>query len=135
MRRRPTAHDRRLYMDQCMRLLRDANLDTMKPALARGQFPSEWEEIRTVPRPGRERITLRVDADVADFFRSLGRGHQRVMNDVLRTFMLARVSELLPEPMDLVEDTSDADLAQQTHETLLRQAYMEARKVRLGDLW
>lgn len=42
------------------------------------------------------RVTLVLDADAAAFYRSMGRGHQALMNDVLRAFMLAYEGGCLP---------------------------------------
>jgi len=53
--------------------------------------PSGWfvEDLRTNGPPGKERMTLRIDKDVAKFFRVTGGGFQEKMNDVLRAFMMA----------------------------------------------
>ncbi len=40
--------------------------------------------------PGRERVTLRLDADVLDWFRAGGKGYQKRMEAVLRAFMEMR---------------------------------------------
>ena len=49
---------------------------------------SFWKEAVFVPGPKRQ-ITLRIDADVLDFFRSQGPGYQRRMNAVLRRYFEA----------------------------------------------
>ncbi len=56
-----------------------------------GNCPEGWftEAIRADGPPGKERMTLRIDKDVARFFRATGQGFQVKMNDVLRAFMLA----------------------------------------------
>ena len=43
---------------------------------ARVRFPSE----------GKERLTIRIDEEVVEWFRSQGRGYQSKMNAVLRSF-------------------------------------------------
>lgn len=43
-----------------------------------------WENARLVMPETKERITLRVDQDVVDFFRQGGQGYQTRMNAVLR---------------------------------------------------
>lgn len=43
-----------------------------------------------VPDLGKERITIRVDRDVVDYFREEGPGYQSRMNAVLKAFVLAR---------------------------------------------
>lgn len=40
--------------------------------------------------PGnKKQLTLRLDPDVVDYFKHLGKGHQSTMNNVLRKFMEA----------------------------------------------
>ena len=53
--------------------------------------PPGWfaEDLRSNGPPGKERMTLRIDKDVAKFFRATGMGFQVKMNDVLRAFMMA----------------------------------------------
>jgi len=43
-----------------------------------------------VPRSAKEQVTLRLDADVLKWFRSLGKGYQTQINSLLRAFMEAR---------------------------------------------
>lgn len=50
--------------------------------------PAFWANARMV-LPQKERITIRLDDDVLDFFRSQGRGYQTRINAVLRTYMEA----------------------------------------------
>lgn len=56
-------------------------------------LPPEWAEIAENPGPGpKERLTLRVDRRVVQFFRATGRGYQTRMNDVLAAFVNARIA-------------------------------------------
>lgn len=41
------------------------------------------------PIPGKSLLSLRIDADVLDWFRGQGRGYQSRMNALLRSFMQA----------------------------------------------
>ena len=80
--------------------------DFRHPDFVKAILPREWADIPLDNVPDKVRITLRVDADVAKFFRKLGRGvYQERMNTVLRTFMLARLTEVLgtDEEFKLVE--------------------------------
>jgi uncharacterized protein (DUF4415 family) len=43
--------------------------------------------------PRKEQVTLRVDADVLKWFRSLGRGYQTQINALLRAYMAASRSK------------------------------------------
>jgi len=47
----------------------------------------DWSEAVLVIPPGKKAISIRIDADVLDFFRSQGSGYQRRMNAVLRSYM------------------------------------------------
>jgi uncharacterized protein (DUF4415 family) len=55
------------------------------PELGSGFFASavEW------PGP-KKQITLRLDPDVLEFFKSTGRGYQSTINSVLRSYMVHR---------------------------------------------
>ena len=46
-----------------------------------------WRNAKLVLPPPKELISIRVDKDVLEWFRSLGRGYQTRMNMVLRSFM------------------------------------------------
>ncbi|MDE0529987.1 MAG: BrnA antitoxin family protein [Albidovulum sp.] len=52
-----------------------------------GEF--DWSQAQvTMPRPKRP-ISVRLDADVIEFFKSQGRGYQTRINAVLRSYMKA----------------------------------------------
>ena len=53
-------------------------------------IPDDWyKDAYAVYPVAKERITIRVDKDVLDYFRKQGKGYQSRMNAVLRTFMTA----------------------------------------------
>ena len=55
-----------------------------------GEF--DWSRAQiTMPRP-KQAISVRLDADVLDFFRREGRGYQTRINAVLRSYMKAHNS-------------------------------------------
>jgi len=67
--------------------------------------PRDWHYIwedRDRRDPARTKITVRFDADVVKFFRSMGEGYQHRMNRVLRGYMHARLAKLIEGP-----DTTD----------------------------
>src|SRR5262245_2632215 len=47
----------------------------------------DWSKAELVIPPGKKAISIRVDADVLDFFKKQGAGYQRHMNAVLRSYM------------------------------------------------
>jgi len=59
------------------------------------RIPSDWREIAGRREVEKVRVTLRIDADVVKWFRSMGPGYQPRMNDVLQSFMHAKLAGLL----------------------------------------
>jgi uncharacterized protein (DUF4415 family) len=56
-------------------------------------IPDDWYKGAYAVYPvAKERITIRVDKDVLDHFRSQGKGYQSRMNAVLRAFVTAEVN-------------------------------------------
>lgn len=50
----------------------------------------DWDKaVLVVPQP-KQAVSLRIDRDVIDFFKSQGRGYQTRMNAVLRAYMEAK---------------------------------------------
>lgn len=54
---------------------------------AKPTTPEFWGDARVVHPAPKESITIRVDRDVVDWFRSEGRGYQTRINAVLRAFV------------------------------------------------
>ena len=53
-----------------------------------GEF--DWSQARVVMPPSKQAISVRIDRDVLDFFKSQGRGYQTRINAVLRSYVEAR---------------------------------------------
>ncbi|MDB5665252.1 BrnA antitoxin family protein [Cypionkella sp.] len=61
-----------------------------------GRVPHAWDEIaRETPHQTKHKITLDLEADVLKFFKSMGKGHARRINDVLKTYMHARLAGVI----------------------------------------
>ena len=56
------------------------------------EFNVDWSSARIVTPEPKQAISLRVDPDVLEFFKSQGRGYQTRMNAVLRAYMEAKTS-------------------------------------------
>lgn len=56
------------------------------------EFEVDWSTARIVEPEIKQAISLRVDQDILDFFKSEGRGYQTRMNAVLRAYMDAKKS-------------------------------------------
>ncbi len=70
--------------------------DTNWRKARREAWPKYWGKIEDVfpTSPPKTSLTLRLDADMAAWFRGQGRGYQTRMNAVLRAYMLARKTKL-----------------------------------------
>lgn len=80
-------------------LMRQIEWDLHQEVLDEGRIPPMWHEIAKAKGPAeKERLTLRVDADVVRFFRRFGRGYQQRMNDVLAAWMHGRLAALIEGP-------------------------------------
>ena len=57
------------------------------PQIPGGNF---LDRVRALGKENKVSLTVRYDADIADFFKSQGKGYQRLMNNVLRAYMEAQ---------------------------------------------
>jgi len=75
-------------------------------------LPPAWDDIwKSDDRrdPKRQRVTMRMDADVVKFFKTMGDGYQARMNRVLRMYMHYRLAGMVEGP-----DTTDYVLRPET---------------------
>lgn len=78
---------------QLGQVLRDLETDLRWGLEDSPRIPREWHQIAQERiQPERQKVTLRLDADVVRFFRAMGQGHLARMNAVLRAFMLSRLA-------------------------------------------
>lgn len=91
------------YMADAMRML---EWDLHSTVMARMRIPDEWHRIAqekgTAPKT---RVTLRLDADVVAFFRSMGPDWQVRVNRLMAAWMHARLAGLIEgaETMDYLK--------------------------------
>ena len=57
------------------------------PPIPGGNF---LDRVRASGKENKVSLTVRYDADIADFFKCQGKGYQRLMNNVLRAYMEAQ---------------------------------------------
>ena len=69
-----------------IRAMSDAEIASTSPPDLKDLPPDFWNDATVVPPPKRA-ISLRVDQDVLDWFRSRGPRYQTRMNAVLRAYM------------------------------------------------
>lgn len=92
----PIRKQTEIAFHQLGQVLRDLETDLRWKLDGSVRIPAEWHTIaQERAQPAKEKVTLRVDADVLRFFRSMGQGHLTRMNAVLRAFMLARLAEVV----------------------------------------
>lgn len=91
------------YMADAMRML---EWDLHSTVLSRMRIPEEWHQIaRERGRAPKTRVTLRLDADVVKFFRSMGPDWQARVNRIVAAWMHARLAGLIEgaETMDYLK--------------------------------
>ena len=90
MARAPTP---KLHYHNLATTLRDLEADLRWGLDGSARIPAAWSEIALTPvEPFKRKLTLRVDEDVARFFKAMGRGYLTQMNRVLRAYMEARLA-------------------------------------------
>ncbi len=81
------------YMMDVMRRLEWDQHNTIELT---GRSPEEWHEIATAtPRAAKVKVTLTLEADVLKFFKSMGEGYGPRINDVLKSYMHARLAAVI----------------------------------------
>jgi uncharacterized protein (DUF4415 family) len=86
----------RAQMTYMMDVMRRLEWDLHNTIEATGRIPEEWHEIaKAAPRAAKAKITLRLETDVVRFFRSMGPDYGPRINDVLRSYMHARLAGVI----------------------------------------
>ena len=72
--------------------MRRRGLDKTRADAPRAESLGEdfWKSARVVVPPGKTSVHLRLDRDVAEWFRAQGKGHLTRMNAVLRAYVEAQ---------------------------------------------
>jgi len=84
------------YLTDAMRRL---EWDLHNHIEATSRIPDEWHRIAQERTPRRKiKVTLALEEDVVKFFKSMGTGHGPRMNEVLRTYMHARLVGIIKGP-------------------------------------
>lgn len=86
----------RAQMSYMMDVMRRLEWDLHNSIEMTGRIPAEWHEIaQKRPTSAKEKVTLRLEADVLKFFRSMGPDYGPRINDVLRSYMHARLAGVI----------------------------------------
>ena len=82
-----TTYDRALTMEE-LAAMSDEDIDYSDIPPVGDEF---WEKAVLIPPEGKERLTLRLDNYVVDYFKRRGRGYQSRINAVLRSYVHAQI--------------------------------------------
>ncbi|WP_374392354.1 BrnA antitoxin family protein [Tabrizicola sp.] len=86
----------RAQMTYMMDVMRRLEWDLHNTIELTGRIPEEWHRIATAtPRAAKVKVTLALEADVLKFFKSMGEGYGPRINDVLRSYMHARLAGVI----------------------------------------
>lgn len=135
-----TATQTRAHYHHLATTLRDLETDLRWGLDGSARIPPEWHDIaQGVPAPSKVPVTLRLDEDVAKFFRSMGAGHLPRMNAVLRSFMHARLAGVVKGPEDVAyapspEEVRHATMRARIEEARARSEAAEAAEAGMTDV-
>ncbi|MFN5998111.1 MAG: BrnA antitoxin family protein [Paracoccaceae bacterium] len=86
----------RAQMTYMMDVMRRLEWDLHNTIELTGRIPEEWHQIATAtPRSAKQRVCVALEADVLKFFKSMGEGYGPRINDVLRSYMHARLAGVI----------------------------------------
>ncbi|MBA3909795.1 MAG: hypothetical protein C0524_07865 [Rhodobacter sp.] len=86
----------RANMTYMMDVMRRLEWDLHNTIELTGRIPEEWHEIaQATPRSAKMKVNLCLEADVVKFFKSMGEGYGPRINDVLRSYMHARLAGVI----------------------------------------
>jgi uncharacterized protein (DUF4415 family) len=86
----------RAQMTYMMDVMRRLEWDLHNTIELTGRIPEEWHQIATTtPRQAKVKVNLGLEADVVKFFKSMGEGYGPRINDVLRSYMHARLAGVI----------------------------------------
>lgn len=86
----------RAQMTYMMDVMRRLEWDLHNTIELTGRIPEEWHQIATAtPRQAKQRVCVALEADVLKFFKSMGEGYGPRINDVLRSYMHARLAGVI----------------------------------------
>ncbi len=86
----------RANMAYMMDVMRRLEWDLHNTIELTGRIPEAWHEIaQATPRAAKVKVNLALEADVVKFFKSMGEGYGPRINDVLRSYMHARLAGVI----------------------------------------
>jgi uncharacterized protein (DUF4415 family) len=86
----------RAQMSYMMDVMRRLEWDLHNSIEMTGRIPEAWHEIATAtPRAAKVKVNLRLEAEVVKFFKSMGKGFGPRINDVLKSYLHARLAGVI----------------------------------------
>lgn len=86
----------RAQMSYMMDVMRRLEWDLHNTIELTGRIPEAWHEIaQATPRAAKVKVNLGLEGDVVKFFKSMGEGYGPRINDVLRSYMHARLAGVI----------------------------------------
>jgi uncharacterized protein (DUF4415 family) len=86
----------RAQMTYMMDVMRRLEWDLHNTIELTGRIPEAWHQIATAtPRSAKQRVCVALEADVLKFFKSMGEGYGPRINDVLKSYMHARLAGVI----------------------------------------
>jgi uncharacterized protein (DUF4415 family) len=93
--KRQTARQRE-HTTYMMDVMRRLEWDMHNTIELTGRIPEEWHQIaEATPRREKQKVNLCLEADVVRFFKSMGEGYGPRINDVLKSYMHARLAGVI----------------------------------------
>ena len=90
------AKTKRRYMGYMATVMQQLEWDLHDQIYQANRIPPLWREISDTRFQARKtRVTMGIDENIVKFFKSMGTGYQQRMNDVLATWMYARLAGML----------------------------------------
>ena len=86
---------KRGYLNQMIAAMQRFEWDMHHSVARDSRIPREWREVWENRTSKKQKVTLWIDADVVKLFKSMGPGYGPRMNEVLRSFMFARMAGMI----------------------------------------
>lgn len=67
-------------------------------------IPHQWADLHVNRTPPKTKVTVRIDSDIIKYLKSLGRGYERRMNDVLRAWVAAKAAKMIRDEVRITRE-------------------------------
>ena len=70
-------------------------------------IPEEWSDLHIKGTPKKTKVTVRIDSDIIKYLKSLGRGYEGRMNNVLRAWVCAKAAKMIRDEVRYTLDREE----------------------------